>query len=208
MELRSMTDINDWKNTYDFAEGIRLAKKYQASSTLMVLLNSGDSSYSRRKLSEFLDKVNEKLLKSAEKKAVVVKQNQRYLEPADGTAFPPHIQKKVTEKNKMYLEAAHLHSQLEVIPQADTRYKHAQRILLLQKKITRIWNELDYYRENGQELSKKDSIDQKPIAELFKLQSNYQNYIYRNGANGKEKLKKKYEELLEEVNHAINAKTI
>lgn len=201
-----MTDINEWKNNYNFEEGVRLAIKYKASSTLMVLLKS-ESSYSRKKLTQFLNEVNERLIKSAEKKSVSIKHNQQLLHPSDDKKLPIHLQKKVAEKNKMYLEAAHLHSQLEVIPE-EARYLHASKILKLQKKITGIWNELDYYRENGQELSAKDDLNNKSIKELFVLKERYTNYIYRNRANGKKHLLQKYQDLLDSLNKILDAKTI
>lgn len=185
--------ISNWfKSGKKYSDGVEILAEHIGNTFLITVLRQCDSSYTRKKLEEELNK----LLESAPKEFAV-------RSVAEFLSLPEQVQKIKKEANLMFKEARDLHSRLLLLPEPE-RAKAAFRIKSIFKELDYHWYCLDFYMQHKRmpevkyEVKEKD-IEQMDLHELYKERAKLRTYVSKGKMKYqalKEKVEARYKSLL------------
>jgi len=145
--------ISVWKNDgADYFEGLELCRKYLPEGPLMKLLETGESSLTRKKMLKALGEIEFTATLDAER--VDPLQRKLKLPEYDYFNLPESLQEKHKMKGQLYKDAGKLHAQLWYL-QGKELEDAAGAIVTMMRANQQLWEELDFYHEHG-ELPRRD----------------------------------------------------
>jgi hypothetical protein len=197
--------IENWIHSgTDFDEGVEIYRDMVGDPFILKLFDIGSNTFTRQKLREQLEKLNEKakaklageaLLKQAQtedlnsggmqakSKDEAEQPFARRVRPREQRVlnmYPPGLQKKIRAKGRYFREASERRAYLRTLEEPVARARELRKIKNLFGKIERVWNEVEFFEQNGIELRQEDdkfeniAQIQKKLLNVRTLVSKYQ----------------------------------
>lgn len=157
-------EINLWlKSERNFADGVLLLEQAGASASLIMLLESGENSFTRNKLIVALKEVLEEKQADdvapalAETRVDKFEHNPKDYEQLsdskrlwiDVARLPDNLKQLWIKKADLTREQGALHSKLEHLPKKEDRLAVGLRILEIEDERTEIWKQLEEFQRTG-----------------------------------------------------------
>jgi tellurite resistance-related uncharacterized protein len=157
--------IQIWLNEgRDYYEGLELCRRYVKNKTLLDLLETGDTSFTRKKMLAALNAIDEEAILDSSRPDPI--QRKLKLPEYDYYSLPENLQEKHRMKAKLYRDAGILHEQLWYL-QGKELEDAAGAIVTMMRANQQLWEELDYYQQHG-ELPKAELKVSVPEIETLK----------------------------------------
>ncbi|MNE23654.1 hypothetical protein D3C80_1169180 [compost metagenome] len=182
--------ILSWLNsTRNYQQGLILLNQYSSDPVLKILLESGNSSYHQKRLSEALESINQSISETANPKAALIpsledfpKQETKSLSDKEWDTMPEIIKDTMVKRNRLHSRSRHLFLSLRYLPTQEERITAGLQLLDDREEIQKCWARIDEYRKNGivkqQEIKQEEKeIAELSISELIRLQHNLPTYI-------------------------------
>lgn len=209
------TSITTWlQGNRNYAEGLELLKRLQPGSLTVLILEAGDDDYNQNLLIDEIKKheSNSNCTGSAEKvfdprQYVDILHNcgsdssntessgiSTSLEPRNTAA---DTEKRITlkkEAGRLWQEMAHTKGSMALLRGGKALHRQARSLLLLNEKRQRIWDEIDFFDENGYWHGEKTVAVNKPanLEQLIKNQMTYRTKAEKELARPQIKSKREY----------------
>lgn len=160
-----MKDVKEWFENKDYDEGVKLYDEYGDSSFLKELFRSGETDFTRNKLTDELISLSAKVMKPN-----VSKSEPNTVEMINKTNYFPFIpqpiyqdikpEKKKKESSFAYLKLCKRRDDLnrqisrnmvllDESRSKNRRFEAAKQIISLDRKKREVWAEIDYFTEHG-----------------------------------------------------------
>lgn len=131
-------------NGSDYVTGVEFYSRHGSSDTLKHLFASGENSFTKRKLSDELEKLQHIATQPAT--------NNRTKAKLLRDKLPPHLQTEYDRLGELIRKMSYLHPQLSVVKSKIDRANISAEILSYAEARRVIFNRLDHFAETGQDL--------------------------------------------------------
>lgn len=205
-----------FKTPFDYKKGVDLYALNSKDKSLLPLLNSGESSFTKKKLHEALKKISAESIAKSEVKAKVhlpdigefTDVSESKFISIDYLALPAHIKARWNHKRALFKQAKDAHFRLpDLTISEEQRAELAFSILNNFDEIQDIFNEAEDFQERGisrETQSKETEFDKLTALDLSTLRSNYQKHIYKlKGIHAKSEKLIEIQAKLKEVENAL-----